>query len=177
MTAHRITITRDGQTEDEIWADTQRCQASITDLLGPAAEGVSVDAGPIPGGAETSADTWCGSCGEFMWHGADCECADKADPRPPLLAPPYAAACPECFQTAIREEPADQIPWQEFGVEQPQWTHANRSYLCPRQGPDGPHPGKPELITRITARQARNRVPDPRPGPQAAQPEPEPEAG
>src|ERR1035438_1780248 len=112
MTAHRIWISRSQQLEDEIWADSQHCQDAITDLLQPGSPDTEARYGAVPGGAETSADTWCGSCGAFMWHGSDCGCPDKTADRDPLAAPPYSAQCPECGDPALRQPPTDLVPWE-----------------------------------------------------------------
>lgn len=170
MTAHRIQINRDGQLEDEIWADSARCQAAITDLLQPGTPGTVVDAGPVPEGAETSADTWCGSCGDFMWHGADCGCPDKTAPRPPIPDPPFAAACPECGDEATHTPPEDLVPWEAHGLDRPQWSHTDRSALCPVIGPSGYQPAQPQPASAMACRSA------PEAGP-VRRDDPQPEAG
>ncbi len=53
MTAHRIWISRGQQLEDEIWADSQRCQDSIVELLQPGSPDTAVSYGAVPGGVET----------------------------------------------------------------------------------------------------------------------------
>jgi hypothetical protein len=137
MSAHRIWISSDQQLQDEIWADSQQCQDAIMELLQPGSPKTVVSYGAVPGGAETSADTWCGACGEFMWHGADCECPDKTAARDPLNAPPYSAQCPECGEAAFRQPATDLVPWEARGMERLPWSHADRSALCPVMGPDG----------------------------------------
>ncbi len=72
-----------------------------------------------------------------MWHGADCECPDKTADRDPLDAPPYSAECPECGEAAVRQTPAELVPWEAHGLERPTWSHADRSALCPVIGPRG----------------------------------------
>jgi hypothetical protein len=164
MTAHRIWIERSGQLDDEIWADSRRCQDAIADLIGPGAPGTAVSYGAVPGGAETSADTWCGACGGFMWHGADCACPDKTTDRKPLENPPYAARCPECGEAAVRQPPADLVPWEAHGMERPEWSHADRSALCPVIGPSGGYqPAQP-----------RRAEPGPEPGPDITRLDPPP---
>jgi hypothetical protein len=152
MTAHRIWISRGRQLEDEIWADSRRCRDLIMDLLQPPTPETAISYGAVPGGTETSADTWCGACGDFMWHGADCECPDTSVERDPLDAPPYAAVCPECGEAAVRQAPADLVPWEAHGLERPRWSHADRSALCPVVGSGGgyqpAHPGRAEALAR-----------------------------
>jgi hypothetical protein len=131
MIAHRIWIERPGQLEDEIWADSRRCQDAIVDLIGPTTPDTLISYGAVPGGTETSADTWCGSCGGFMWHGADCDCPDKTADHEPLEHPPHAACCPECGEPAVRQPAADLVPWGSRDLKHPHWSHADRSALCP----------------------------------------------
>ena len=161
MTAHRIWISRGQQLEDEIWADSQRCQDTIVELLQPGSPDTVVSDSAVPGGAETSADTWCGACGAFMWHGDDCECPDKTAERDPLDPPPYSAQCPECGEAAVRQDPADLVPWEAHSLDRPQWSHADQSALCPVIGPGGYQPAQP-----------RRAEPDPEPGANAVRPDP-----
>jgi len=162
MTAHRIWISSSQQLEDEIWADSRRCQDAIVELVQPGSPDTVVSCGAVPGGAETSADTWCGACGGFMWHGADCECPDKTVEREPLEAPLYSAQCPECGEAAVRQALADLVPWAAHGRERPQWSHADRSALCPVIGPGGGYqPAQP-----------RRAEPQPEPGPDVARLDP-----
>lgn len=49
-----------------------------------AANGQSVEYGAWPGGCETDYDEWCAYCGDFLWHGLNCECEDAETDRKPL---------------------------------------------------------------------------------------------
>ncbi len=134
MTAHRIWISSGQQLEDEIWADSQRCQDAIAELLQPGSPDTVVSYGAVPGGTETN----------------------------PLDAPPYAAQCPECSEAAIRQAPADLVPWEAHGLERPRWSHADQSALCPVIRPGGGYQPAPP----------RRAEPQPEPGPNVARLDP-----
>ena len=51
--------------------------------------------------------------------------------------------CPECGEPAIHQPPEDLVPYQAHGAEPPQWSHPDRSALCPVMTPDGYRPAAP----------------------------------
>ncbi len=137
MTAHRIWISSGQQLEDEIWADSQRCQDAIAELLQPGSPDTVVSYGAVPGGTETSADTWCGACGGFMWHGADCECADKAADRDPLEKPPYSGPSGPGALGSPRPGTPPVVPRRPVG---PMPGHQARRRVPARPAPPGRTP-------------------------------------
>ena len=59
--------------------------------------------------------------------------------------------CPECGDPAVHQPPDDLVPYQAHGTEPPQWSHPDRSALCPVMTPDGYRPavpGEPETAGR-----------------------------
>jgi hypothetical protein len=50
-----------------------------------------------------------------------------------------AAPCsaPECGEPAADRVPVDLVPWEARGMQRPQWSHTDRSALCPVPGPCG----------------------------------------
>jgi hypothetical protein len=59
--------------------------------------------------------------------------------------------CPECGEPAVRRAPSDLTPWQAHGQDQPEWSHADGSALCPVIGPDGYQPASPAHTTPASA--------------------------
>ncbi len=51
--------------------------------------------------------------------------------------------CPECGDDAVRQRPADRMPWAAHGLPQPQWSHRDGTSLCPVIGPAGYQPAQP----------------------------------
>ena len=65
-------------------------------------------------------------------------------PEPPeAKEPPMSNTCPECGEPAVRRPPDDLVPYQAHGTEPPQWSHPDRSALCPVMTPDGYRPAVP----------------------------------
>ena len=53
--------------------------------------------------------------------------------------------CPECGEDAVRQAPADLVPWEAHGLAEPEWSHRDRTSLCPVIGPSGGYePASPE---------------------------------
>jgi hypothetical protein len=53
--------------------------------------------------------------------------------------------CPECGETAINQPPIDDVPWEAHGLARPEWSHRDRSSLCPVIGPSGGYePARPQ---------------------------------
>ena len=71
--------------------------------------------------------------------------------QPPLPKPeppeeketPMSSTCPECGEPAVHQPPEDLVPYQAHGTEPPQWSHPDRSALCPVMTPDGYRPAVP----------------------------------
>ena len=71
--------------------------------------------------------------------------------QPPLPKPeppqeketPMSSTCPECGEPAVHQPPDDLVPYQAHGTEPPQWSHPDRSSLCPVMTPDGYRPAGP----------------------------------
>jgi hypothetical protein len=84
------------------------------------------------------------------------------EPRPGTVAKPGAEPggrtpqmqCPECEEPAVNRPAADRVPWEAHGLDRPEWSHADRSALCPVIGTSGSYePAQPS---------ARRPVPGPR---------------
>ncbi|MDA8323381.1 MAG: hypothetical protein M0030_26710 [Actinomycetota bacterium] len=54
--------------------------------------------------------------------------------------------CPGCGEDAVPEPPADLTPWQAHGQAVPEWSHRDRSSLCPVIGPAGYEPAQPQPV-------------------------------
>ncbi|MHB1597148.1 MAG: hypothetical protein ACYCO9_16885 [Streptosporangiaceae bacterium] len=52
--------------------------------------------------------------------------------------------CPGCGEDAVPQPPADLTPWQAHGLAVPEWSHPDRSSLCPVIGPTGYEPARPQ---------------------------------
>lgn len=90
MSVHVIDVIRDGQTEDHLHLCSGMCQANALVILGATrdsgagiqtVDGSELSYGAHPGGCETDYDVWCAACGGFLWHGLECECANKDTDR------------------------------------------------------------------------------------------------
>ncbi len=84
------------------------------------------------------------------------------EPRPGTVAKPGAEPggrtpqmqCPECEEPAVNRPAMDRVPWEAHGLDRPEWSHADRSALCPVIGTSGSYePAQPS---------ARRAVPGPR---------------
>lgn len=49
-----------------------------------AGNGDSIEYGAWPCGEETDYDVWCANCGDFLWHGLNCDCDDRSVERDPV---------------------------------------------------------------------------------------------
>ena len=52
--------------------------------------------------------------------------------------------CPGCGEPAVPQPPADLVPRQAHGLAVPEWSHRDRSSLCPVIGPAGYEPAQPQ---------------------------------
>ena len=53
--------------------------------------------------------------------------------------------CPGCGEDAVPEPPADLVPWEAHGLAVQEWSHRDRSSLCPVIGPSGGYePAQPQ---------------------------------
>jgi hypothetical protein len=94
MATYMITVSHDGQTDDVLYLDSPGCQAVALAVMGAPGfttagtwedpRGTLYEFGAWPGGCETDYDVWCAACGDFMWHGLECECPDRSVPREPV---------------------------------------------------------------------------------------------
>ncbi len=61
--------------------------------------------------------------------------------------------CPECEKPAVNHPATEPVPWEAHGQDRPEWSHADRSALCPVIGTSGSY--EPALP------RARTTAPDP----------------
>jgi len=80
------------------------------------------------------------------------------------------AECPECGEEAVHRPAIDLVPWEAHGMARPEWSHRDRSSLCPVAGPSGGfQPAQPRR--RIADRgAAQSGQPAPAAGHRAARP-------
>ena len=61
--------------------------------------------------------------------------------------------CPGCGEDAVPEPPEDLVPWEPHGLAVPEWSHRDRTSLCPVIGPVGGYepaqPQPPEAGTEV----------------------------
>ncbi|MHB1596828.1 MAG: hypothetical protein ACYCO9_10155 [Streptosporangiaceae bacterium] len=61
--------------------------------------------------------------------------------------------CPGCGEDAVPQPPEDQTPWEAHGLAAPEWSHPDRTSLCPVIGPSGGYepaqPQPPEAGTEV----------------------------
>ncbi len=63
--------------------------------------------------------------------------------------------CPGCGEPAVPEPPADLTTWEAHGLAVPEWSHRDRTSLCPVIGPSGgyepaqPQPQDVEVSTEV----------------------------
>lgn len=99
MTTHILTTMDNGQTEDVMYFDTVICMAKkVWSIAGvrdasrfiagekTGENGYSYSWGADADGSKTDYDMWCACCGDFMWHGMNCECENTETDREPLTA-------------------------------------------------------------------------------------------
>ncbi|MHB1873910.1 MAG: hypothetical protein ACYCPF_03505 [Streptosporangiaceae bacterium] len=71
--------------------------------------------------------------------------------------------CPGCGEDAVPEAPEDLTPWQAHGLAAPEWSHRDRSSLCPVIGPSGGYePAQPQPADAQAGTEVPRLVP---PGP------------
>jgi hypothetical protein len=86
--------------------------------------------------------------------------------------------CPECGDDAIPEPPADPVPWEAHGMSRPEWSHADRTSLCPVIGERGGYqPAQPEPKPTGPAHPATRPEPKPAEARADAQPGTHPQLG
>lgn len=80
--AYALVYSRDGQTEDVEYFCGYSCQINrLTETTLSFEEG-AVETLNVP--TETDHDEWCRACGDFLWHGLECDCEDTENDREPL---------------------------------------------------------------------------------------------
>ena len=67
--------------------------------------------------------------------------------------------CPGCGEDAVAEPPADLMPWEAHGMPGPEWSHRDRSSLCPAIGPTGYEPAQPQPQPQPADTEAGTGVP------------------
>jgi len=80
------------------------------------------------------------------------------------------AECPGCGEEAVHRPAIDLVPWEAHGMARPEWSHRDRSSLCPVAGPSGGYqPAQPRR--RIADRgAAQSGQPAPAAGHRGARP-------
>ncbi len=79
--------------------------------------------------------------------------------------------CPGCGEDAVPEPPEDLTPWEAHGLVVPEWSHRDRTSLCPVIGPAGYEPAQPQPPDAQAGTEVPRLVP-PEPGRQAGRDEP-----
>ena len=79
--------------------------------------------------------------------------------------------CPGCGEDAVAEPPADLVPWQAHGRAVPEWSHRDRTSLCPVIGPAGYEPAEPQAADAQAGTEVPRLVP-PEPGRQPGRDDP-----
>ena len=114
----------------------------------------------LPGGAEAVAALLAACPGVEVLTGPDGPYPNRRQPghrlyltvsspaatqaRTQTKEPPMTnTTCPECGDPAVHQPPDDLVPYQAHGTEPPQWSHPDRSALCPVMTPDGYRPAVP----------------------------------
>ena len=68
--------------------------------------------------------------------------------------------CPGCGEDAVPEPPEDLTPWEAHGVAVAEWSHRDRSSLCPAIGPAGYEPAQPQPLDAEVGTEVPRLVPD-----------------
>jgi hypothetical protein len=84
--------------------------------------------------------------------------------------------CPGCGEDAVAEPPADLMPWEAHGQAVPEWSHRDRSSLCPVIGPAGYEPAQPQPADAEAGTEVPRLLP-PEPGRQPVREDPGHQAG
>lgn len=84
--------------------------------------------------------------------------------------------CPGCGEDAVPEAPEDLTPWQAHGLAAPEWSHPDRTSLCPVIGPSGYEPVQPKPADAQAGTEVPRLVP-PEPGRQPGRGDPGHQAG
>ena len=72
--------------------------------------------------------------------------------------------CPGCGEDAVPQPPADLMPWEAHGLTVPEWSHRDRTSLCPVIGPSGGYePAQPQPADAQAGTEVPRLVP---PGPE-----------
>ena len=72
--------------------------------------------------------------------------------------------CPGCGEDAVPGPPEDLTPWEAHGVAVPEWSHRDRTSLCPVIGPSGGYePAHPQPADAQAGTEVPRLVP---PGPE-----------